>query len=317
MKSTITFLLILSANWAICQKAEYVYKNPQDSSYHCYLTLIPEHMEIKGLIIRDYSRLPKAESNIPYPYKWKDLALENGLAIVYTVTSNFFPELYYDDAGLKLMDEMVDEVIRQHEIPKENIFIGGISASGTRALKYAQYCEQGKSKFGIKINGVFSVDSPLDFERFYYSAKNHKDNFKEGMLEEAELMAKVFPEQLGTTPDKAPEPYRTSSVFSYADSTGGNAKYLMHTATIFFHEPDMDWWKSERGADYYDINSFDIAGAYNWLKRNGHPDIELITTTEKGYDRDGNRKCHSWSIVDENYLINWMLKRVKPSPDKK
>lgn len=293
------------------QEFEYTYRNAPDSTYNCYLTLLPVDEPIKGVVLRDYSSLPKLPSNRPYPYKWKDLALENGLAVVYTVTSNYFPELYYDDSGLILLDSIIGEVIEKYGIPKQNVFIGGISASGTRALKYAQFCERNKSKFGIKINGVFAVDSPLDFERFYDSANRHKANFKSGMLSEAELMLRVFPKKLGSTPEDNPEVYRKASVFSRKDLTGGNAKFLLNTATILFHEPDINWWISERGATYYDINSFDIAGFYNFCKLNRHSDIELITTSGKGFDRNGVRKPHSWTIVDEDYLISWILKRIE------
>jgi hypothetical protein len=146
---------------------------------------------------------------------------------------------------------------------------------------------------------------------FYNSAFTHKANFKDGMLWEAELMTNVFPKKLDGTPETNLKSYTNSSVFSQTDSTGGNAKFLLKISTLFFHEPDIDWWIKERGATYYDINSFDIAGLYNFLKLNNHPDIELITTTGKGFDRNGNRNCHSWTIVDESYLINWILARLK------
>jgi hypothetical protein len=42
-----------------------------------------------------------------------------------------------------------------------------------------------------------------------------------------------------------------------------------------------------------------------------HQDIELIETSGKGFDRAGNRHCHSWTIVDEEYLINWILARCE------
>ena len=309
MKKIILLITILYSQLSFGQKQEYIYRS-SDSTVNCYLLITPNNTKIKGLIIRDYSSLPK-NNNKKYPYKWKKLALKNGLAILYTVSSNYFPELYYNDTCLNLLDEIIHEVVKKHNIPSNNLFIGGISASGTRALKYVQYCEMGKSKYNLKINGVFSVDSPLDLERFYYSALNHKSNFKKGMLWEAKLITKVFPKKLNGTPKDNYKNYRKQSVFSYKDSTGGNAKHLLNTSTIFFHEPDINWWVSERGATYYDINSFDIAGIFNFLKLKGHQDIELITTTKKGYDRNGNRKCHSWSIVDEDYLINWILKRIK------
>jgi hypothetical protein len=267
-------------------------------------------MEIKGVIVRDYSRLPVLPNTKPYPFKWRDLALSQGLMVMYTTTSTYFPELYYDNVPMQLLDSMIYEVIEKYAIPKENVFMGGISASGTRALKYAQYCNQGKSKFGIKINGVFAVDSPLDLERFYYSALNNGKYFMKGMKSEAEMMLQVFPERLGY-PGNKKATYTKASVYSYMDKDGGNASHLKSTSVLLIHEPDIDWWIKERGATYFDINSFDNAGMYNYLKNQKHLDVELLTTTGKGFDRNGNRKCHSWTIVDEGYLISWITSRLK------
>ena len=297
---------------ALGQEYNYIYKNKEDSTYNCYLAITPpQGIDIKGLLVRDYSSLPALPSHKPYPFKWREQALENGLVVLYTVTSNYFPELYYQDNAPVLLDEMIQDVIKTYKIPEQNIFIGGISASGTRALRYAQFCNMGKSKYDIHINGVFSVDSPLDLERFYRSVHTHKDHFKDGMLWEAKLMKTVFAEQFIDSPDHIPDVYRKSSVFSYTNPKESNAKWLMNTSVLFFHEPDIEWWIEERGATYFDINSYDIAGLYNYLKLVKHKDTELVTTTGKGFDRKGNRNCHSWTIVDEEYLIDWIIKRLK------
>lgn len=288
-----------------------VYKNPKDSTYNCYLAITPaKGKKIKGLLVRDYSSLPPLPLNKSNRYQWRDLALDNGLMVLYTVTSNDFPELYYQDDAPELLDDMINEVVEKYNVPKQNIFIGGISASGTRALRYVQYCEMGKSEHHIKINGVFSVDSPLDLERFYYSVHNHKSHFKDGMLWEANLMTKVFKEQFLGDPKQTPEDYLKCSVFSSSNPSQSNAQWLMNTSSIFFHEPDIEWWIKERGSSYYDINSYDIAGLYNYLNLAKHKDIELITTTGKGFDKNGKRNCHSWTIVDEDYLIQWMVNRL-------
>ncbi len=310
MPKTLTLFFILTSQFLMGQTSEYVYRNDQDSTYNCYLTVLPDSAEIIGLIVRDFSSLP--EKHRKSPYTWSELALDAGLAIVYTVTSNYPVELYYDDTGPIILDQIINEVVTHHAIPKNNIFIGGISASGTRALRFAQFCSQEKSKFGTKVKGVFSVDSPLDIERLSYSAYTHSHHFKAGMLEEAQLVMKEFPKRLGCSPYENSEKYRNSSVFSYLDSLGGNAPYYKNLSLLFFHEPDIDWWINERGATYFDINSFDISGFVNQLRLFGNEDVELITTTNKGYDRMGNRKCHSWTIVDEDYLIHWILKRVSP-----
>lgn len=295
--------------WSSAQTFEYVYRNPQDSSYNCYLKVIPESENIKGLIVRDYTRLP--DTAIKSPFEFTDLALENDLMVIYTTTSNFYPELFYTDKGPAMLDEIIHEVFVAYNIPRENLFIGGISASGTRALRYTQYCEEGKSKYKHKVCGVFAVDSPLDLERFYWSSEDIlKRNAKNGMLEESKLMQRVLPLQLGGSPDHFSEKYVEASVFSVTSTDGGNAKHYKDVPIILYCEPDMDWWIDERNATYYDINAYDNVGFTRELRAMGNNDIILITTTGKGFDMSGKRKPHSWTIVNEPELMDWIVERM-------
>lgn len=311
MNKIITLFLMLGVQVLLGQTTTTVYRNPQDSTSNSYQFILPDRTPVRGLIVRDYSRLPPEKTTIPYPFQWKKLALAKGLAILYTVTSNTPSELYDQDTGPMLLDEIIHEVTESYDLSNVPVFIGGISASGTRALRFAQFCAQEKSKFNTQITGAFAVDAPLDLERFYYSALKHQHLFKAGMLEEAQFVVPEFLRRLGCTPKEHPLVYRKASVFSYRDSLGGNARYYKNIPLLFFHEPDLNWWMEERGATYYDMNAFDIAGFVQLVRQMGHPDVELITTTGKGYDRQGNRNCHSWSIVDEVYLVEWMLKRIK------
>ena len=306
MKLKFLGLLLITSVAASAQIiAEYVYRNPADSSYNCYLKLIPENQKIKGLVVRDFSSLPDTSKTSPYRYT--GLATQNGLVVLFTVTSNYFPELYYNFDGAAILDEIIHEVITDHNIPKENLIIGGMSASGTRAARYVQYCHAGHSKNKLKPKGLFLTDSPLDLERFYISSDQHMPNFKAGMLEEAEWMLRTFPEKFNATAYQTPEVYRKNSVFSHKLPMGGNAQFFVNTPIIIFHEPDINWWIEERGCSYYDINSYDLAAFTNTLRQLGNEQVELISTSGKGFDRQGNRKPHSWTIVDEDYLINWML----------
>ncbi|MBC8883167.1 hypothetical protein H9X57_06400 [Flavobacterium piscinae] len=260
-------------------------------------------------MIRDYSALPNFA--VPSPHQFTSLCSNEGLMTLYTVSSKNFPEFFTSDETIAVLDEMVYEVVQEHKIPITNIFIGGISASGTRALRYAQYCQQGKSKHGIQIKGVFSVDSPLDLARFYESVHKHRHHFKEGMLWEAELMKPVFEQLFSGSPTKYEEEFRNASVFSHSDDSGGNAVSLKNVKIILFHEPDIEWWMNERGCSYFDINSYDIVAFTLKLRSLGNKNVELITTTQKGFDRQGNRNCHSWTIVDEVYLTNWITQQLE------
>ncbi len=287
------------------------YLNSQDSSTFCSLLVLPEGSTIKGLIVRDYSRLPKPEDLGNSPYQWSNLALENQLAILYTVSSKVFPELYADPRGPMYIDQLIQAVLHDYPIPRNNIFIGGISASGFRALRYTQYCNAGKSEFDIQIKGCFAVDPPLDIVRFYQSVHWNGDRLKAGMKEEAELMKAYFKNNYALPLEEFAEPYHENSVYSYSSGNCDRPALLLGTAILLIHEPDIEWWLKERNASYFDINSFDITGLVTCLQYLEHQDLELIETSGKGFDRAGNRNCHSWTIVDEEYLINWILARCE------
>ncbi|MEM6265064.1 MAG: hypothetical protein AAGI38_21325 [Bacteroidota bacterium] len=307
MKTTFLIFLMCVGNWVLAQKVEYVYRNPNDSSVNCYLKIFPNTPSTKGLIVRDYSNLPDVSKRPSY--KIVQLLAEAGFMTLITNTSRQFPELFTADSTMHLLDEIIHEVLTAHDIPEQNIFIGGISASGTRALRYAQYCAAGKSD--IRVRGVFVVDSPLDLARFYKSAFYHKKHFTGGMLSEANYMLPLFNSLFGGSPAEYPESYLNGSVFSHQDSIGGNAHLLKDTDIVIFHEPDIDWWIKERGCSYYDINSYDLVAFTVLQKALGNEGIELITTTGKGFDKHGSRKPHSWTIVDEQYLIDWILERTE------
>ena len=305
MKFFCVALFSLFVSSLSAQKSRYVYNNPVDSSYNCFLEILPDSKPYNGLIVRDFSRLPDLTKKSFY--RFGDLALERGFVVLYVMTSNIFPELYFSDEGPNLLDEMIAEVVEKNNIPKQNIFIGGISASGTRALRYAQYCNSGKSKNDVKIAGAFIVDSPLDMDRFYRSSQQIlKRNAKNGTLWEANLMVNLLNKEMGGSPDDFQEAYQNASVYSYNLPNGGNAHWLLSTPLIIYHEPDVDWWLAERSSTLYDINSFDIVAFVNSLSLNGSTNITLKTTTGKGFDRAGKRKPHSWSIVDELELITWI-----------
>lgn len=76
-------------------------------------------------------------------------------------------------------------------------------------------------------------------------------------------------------------------------------------------EPDILWWMEERGKDYYDINSFDLAAFINDLRLEGNKDARLVVTTGKGYRENGTRHPHSWSIVDIDELVIWCLEIIE------
>jgi hypothetical protein len=109
------FLVILFAGLAFTvygQNYSYYYKNPTDSSVNCYLKVFPTQ-EIKGLIVRDYSRLPNAKKESPYQFL--KMATAEGYLTLYTCTSTFFPELFYHDAPMQRLDSIIYEVVKNEK----------------------------------------------------------------------------------------------------------------------------------------------------------------------------------------------------------
>ena len=300
----IILLLALLTTASSAQTVSYTYRDAADSTRNCYLAYVPEG-HVKGLVVRDYTRL--SDTSSASPCHFTDLMLERGWAVVYTATSTVYPDLYYHDGPIAQLDSIIHEVLTIHNISADAIVIGGISASGARALRYTQWCEQGKSPFGHRVAGAFAVDPPLDLERFFNSSAAilQRDDPK-STLDEANLMVAVLPQQLGGSPSDAYEAYLRASVYTASDPEGGNAKWLVDVPVRMYHEPDIDWWLEERSASYEDINSVDIAGLVKQVRFLGGTKIELVTTTGKGFDRQGNRKPHSWTIVDEHELAEWV-----------
>ena len=60
-------------------------------------------------------------------------------------------------------------------------------------------------------------------------------------------------------------------------------------------------------ADYDQMNSFYIERLSAVLKKSSFRTIEYIKTENKGYRANGERHPHSWSIVDVDELIEWMM----------
>ena len=74
-------------------------------------------------------------------------------------------------------------------------------------------------------------------------------------------------------------------------------------------EPDINWWVKERNADYTSMNSTESSALINELNRHGNTHAALIITQNKTYRKpDNTRHPHSWSIVDNDELIQWLLK---------
>ena len=60
-------------------------------------------------------------------------------------------------------------------------------------------------------------------------------------------------------------------------------------------------------AGQHPILALDAAGAVNELRLAGNKNAALILSNNKAYRPDGSRHPHSWSVVDNGELVEWLL----------
>jgi dienelactone hydrolase len=235
---------------------------------------------------------------------------------VVTITALPDPETLFEaDAMVVRLDSMVAEVLQRYGIPRERVAVGGFSAGGTGAVRYAQHCARDRCRGASRVAAVFAVDPPLDWERVYRTSDLIvRRNAPRSNIEEERRLVNTIRRAMGGTPDQRRSAYLRHSPVIASSADGGNARHLASTAVRIYTEPDVHWWMQERNLDFHGMNSVDHAALINLLRVRGNTRAELITTTGKGFRPDGRRHPHSWSIVDEEELIRWLAPLLALEP---
>jgi hypothetical protein len=220
---------------------------------------------------------------------------------------------YLIDDDLVTLKGLVGEVAEELSIPQGSLVIGGISAGGTGAVRYSEYCISGHCDARSTPVAIFSVDAPLDFESWWNRAKLNllRGNPKSG-LEESQAILDALHSAMGGSPNQVRQTYRSRSPFLALEKDGGNARLLKSIPIRLYTEPDVVWWIEDMGCDYYTINAIDQAALVLQLRALGNMKAELITTTGKGFRPPGTRNPHSWTIVDEPELADWISRFLQP-----
>lgn len=270
-----------------------------------YTLVLPDDNEADGLVIflnsnRDAGKVVEEPSIEFY-------ALHNNLGVLFITTGNRL-EFFFSEDSIKKVDRYIGEVVETYNVPKKNLFFAGMSLSGTRTLKYAQFCVEEKSEYGILPAAVAVCDAPLDFARFWKETDKAKRlNFNPLTANEGEWVTGYLESNLGGTPKENLSAFQDYSVYCYTLDDGGNVQLLKDIPVRAYSEPDVLWWMETRRKDYYAMNAVDLAAMVNELNILGNENAELIITHDKGYQSDGTRHPHSWSIVDNEELVKWFL----------
>ncbi|GHB65544.1 alpha/beta hydrolase [Persicitalea jodogahamensis] len=310
MRRTILTISILSFLVTFCNgqvadkiKIEKVYLEEGDSTKNYYVLLSPPRLPWKGYIALVPGFGETAEAVLTQTELPEKLAL-NGILTVIPTFQDGVLSFGVDSLSQRTFTTMLKDVRSKHTLSDQRFYVGGFSIGGSCAIKYAENSIE-------KPSAVFAIDPPLDFERFYNSAKRDIRLSRAGNANPENLyMIDRLEKETGGTPATHLSGYYQLSPYSYSDTTQNAIKKLIHVPIRIYAEPDINWWIKERGADLTGINVTECSAMINELNRLGNATATLITTQDRGFRKPHNvRHPHSWSIVDDDELIKWLLQQ--------
>ncbi len=241
--------------------------------------------------------------DIKRKFKILEIAKKNGIAVIYM---NYNQRLWLEENEKKNLAELLQKIFIANKLLTNDIYVGGFSSGGNIALLISSFIIKNK-EFKLEPKGVFIVDSPIDLVALYRSSeKNLNQNFSAISVRESTWIIETLGKQFGN-PNKDISKYEEYSIYTSKTNNFENIKALKKTKIRLYTEPDTLWWKENRKADYEQINAYYIKRLSESLKNLGFNQVEYIATKNKGYRENGKRHPHSWSIVDINGLIKWIM----------
>ncbi len=299
-------LTIFISTISFGQKLETVYLSPNDSTANMYIAVIPEGIPVKAFmfLLDGFGASPQ---DILTQTKLPEYAAKQGILTILPILKT--GPLYFgvDNASQESLNNQIASVITKYHLQGKDFYIGGFSIGGSCVVRYAELAV--KNNYPTKPKALFAVDPPLDWERFYNSAKRIVRLSDPAKLNgEVTYMIGRIEKEMNGTPQTALENFYNISPYSFSDTTQRAVKTLIKTPVMFITEPDIQWWLNQRGYDLSYINITDQVAMINELQKLGNGKAVLVTTTDKGYRQPGNtRHPHSWSIADPALVINWLL----------
>lgn len=256
-----------------------------------------------GLLIL-FPCFPCNAENTLSEFEIAELSVKNNYSVL---AMNLNQRLYLNKKEKQELADQLVRIIKEQGLSKKNIFIGGFSSGGNVSMLISNYLVVHKSQ--IKPKGVFIVDSPIDLLGLYTTAeKNLKLNFSVSAVQESTWIKNMFDKEFGNPSREGIKEYEQYSPYTFKTGNIDNLKGLKNLKVRLYTEPDVKWWQEHAKNEYEDLNAFYIQKLSEKLKIEfGEDAIEFLKTKNRGYRTNGERHPHSWSIVDEKDLVNWML----------
>ncbi len=291
---------------AIGQKIEKIYLNENDSTTNRYLAVSPQEISCKGymFLIPSFYESPEhvmEQTDLPI------LAAEKGILTIIPTFKTGLASFGIDSLTQFSLKEIIEDVHIRYNLKNLKFYIGGFSIGGSCVVKFAE--DAVKDNYQYQPDGIFLVDPPLDFVRLYNSYKRTLRIAPNSKLrKEAIYMIERIEKEMDGTPTTNLQNYINKSPYCFTDTNQTAIKQITNIPIRYYTEPELHWkMKEYSSTDYSDINGLDGSCMINELVLLGNKSAELILTKNKGYRKPNHRKQpHSWSIIDEEELIQWL-----------
>ncbi|BDS11519.1 alpha/beta hydrolase [Aureispira anguillae] len=306
MKHTFFILFSMITQMAIGQKIEKIYLNENDSTTNCYLTVSPQEIPCKGylFLIPSFYESPEhvmEQTDLPI------LAAQKGILTIIPTFKTGLASFGIDSLTQLSLKEIIEDAHIRYNLKNLKFYIGGFSIGGSCVVKFAE--DAVKDNYQHQPNGIFVVDPPLDFIRFYNSYKRTlRIAPNSGLRKEAIYMTERIEKEMGGTPSTNLQNYIDKSPYCFTDTNQTAIKQITNIPIRYYTEPELNWKMKKYGSsDFSDINGLDGSCMINELVLLGNTNAQLILTKNKGYRKPNHRKQpHSWSIIDDEELIQWL-----------
>ncbi len=293
--------LLFSHSLLLGQQTEIVYLNDLNPTKNYYASFIPGQQPFLGILIL-IGGFGETPDDVLIQTDLPKIAAKNGLLTVIPILEDGVYSFGVDDSSQQSLLNIISAVMNRYSVSGLPFYIGGFSIGGSCAIKYAQHAKE-------KPTAVFAIDPPLDFERLYHKCRRDSARGEPVNQESLYLLGRIA-QEFGGTPEKTYENYVRIAPYTASDTAQKAVEKFGHTAIRIYCEPDDEWWKRERGTVSTDLNLVDGKAFIQQLELLGNQNAELVLTENKGYRKpDGIRHPHSWSIVDSNALILWLLRQ--------
>jgi hypothetical protein len=235
-------------------------------------------------------------------------------AVLY-ISTGIPVDFYFSESSVFFVDSVLSNVFVKYGLPNKNIFLLGAMVSGYRALKYIEFCKNGKSKFNPDIKGVVLSESSIDLVRQWYECqKQVRDHLSDIAFFEGNFITYLFKSNLKETPVTDIDKYIEASPYSYFDTKMKKSVLFKDLAIRAYTYADLDYWFSAPGQGVYDSNYPDMSGFINEQKLAGNKKSELIVFSGNPADKhktEMRKQSSTWDLVDKKELMNWITNQAK------